>query len=389
MIKSLIWRLYAYRFFDDFILIYPLYQVMFVDKGLNIMEISWLFVIWSVTSLIAEIPTGVFADRYSRKNLLALGQLIRAIGFLAWLFAPSFWGFAVGFALWGIGSAFDSGTYEALLYDELKAIGREKEYVSIQGKGHSFSLAGNFFATALAAVAVLFGYPVLLLLSAFAVVISAWIAWTLPKASARKEVADLGYFAELWAGAKEALHNPVTLNIILLSGFIIAVFGSLEEYAPLFFQELHWSLSGISLGQAAIVLATIIASIIAYKFEQLSPTRFLLLLGFAGVSLAGVANSGALLAPILLGGFFFLTKLLETIFDGKLQHSIQSHRRATITSVGGFLAEVISLGLYAGFGALANTGGTIQALSFMGMFVVGAAVVFIFMNKRLSAPLVP
>src|ERR1700684_453103 len=111
---------YAFKFFDSFILIFPLYAVMFVDAGLTPVQISIVLIAWSATAFTLQIPSGVIADRWSRRHILACAQLARAAGFVVWLFYPHFWGFLVGLVLWGVKSAFTSGTFEALLYDELK-----------------------------------------------------------------------------------------------------------------------------------------------------------------------------------------------------------------------------------------------------------------------------
>src|ERR1700712_2441062 len=105
---------------DAFILIYPLYAVMFVDAGLTPAQIGLALAVWSVTAFVLEIPAGVIADRWSRRWVLAGAQVFRLAGYALWLFYPHFWGFIGGFLLWGIKSAFTSGTFEALTFDALK-----------------------------------------------------------------------------------------------------------------------------------------------------------------------------------------------------------------------------------------------------------------------------
>ena len=41
---------------------------------------------------------------------------------------PTFAGYALGFVLWGLSGAMMSGTFEALLYDELTDRGVEEQY---------------------------------------------------------------------------------------------------------------------------------------------------------------------------------------------------------------------------------------------------------------------
>ena len=87
---------------QDFIPLYPLYQLLFADHGLSAAQISILFVIWSTTAFVLEVPSGAWADTYSRRKLLVLGALISALGYAAWITVPSFAGFALGFVLWGV-----------------------------------------------------------------------------------------------------------------------------------------------------------------------------------------------------------------------------------------------------------------------------------------------
>lgn len=129
----------AFRFFDDFILVYPLYAVLFAQHGLSASEISLLFVVWSVTGFALEVPTGVLADRFSRRHVLAIGQVVRAIGYLVWWVAPGFPGYAIGFVCWGAQGALESGAFQALVYDELHTKDETDTYSRIMGLGEASS----------------------------------------------------------------------------------------------------------------------------------------------------------------------------------------------------------------------------------------------------------
>ena len=95
-------------------------------------------------------PSGAWADTYSRRKLLVLGALLSGLGYAAWITLPSFTGFALGFVLWGTSSALISGTFEAFVYDELAARDRTDRYASLLGRARSASFVMNLAATALA-----------------------------------------------------------------------------------------------------------------------------------------------------------------------------------------------------------------------------------------------
>ena len=58
---------------------------------------------------------------------------MQAAGYASWVLFPEFLGFAVGFVLWGLGSALASGAQEALLHDGLVAVGAAQHYARVQG----------------------------------------------------------------------------------------------------------------------------------------------------------------------------------------------------------------------------------------------------------------
>jgi len=65
------------------------------------------------------VPSGAWADVVDRRRLLVLSAVLLAAAFVVWTLVPGYAGFAIGFALWGLSSAIESGTFESLLYDEL------------------------------------------------------------------------------------------------------------------------------------------------------------------------------------------------------------------------------------------------------------------------------
>ena len=136
---------------------------MFVDAGLSPVEIAIALTAWSATTFFLQIPAGVIADRFSRRHVLAIAQAGRAAGFALWLIWPHFWGFFAGQVLWGCKSAFTSGTFEALLYDELKARGREDRYTRMIGRAQAVQALGVLCASVGAAAMARLGYPAALL----------------------------------------------------------------------------------------------------------------------------------------------------------------------------------------------------------------------------------
>ena len=73
-----------------------------------------------------EVPSGAWADTVDRRWLLILSGIVYAAAFAFWIVWPTYLGFAIGFVLWGASSALMSGTFEALVYDELDPAGLQR-----------------------------------------------------------------------------------------------------------------------------------------------------------------------------------------------------------------------------------------------------------------------
>ncbi len=381
--KQMVRKMYAYKALVDFILLYPLYNLMFAAHGISTLQISTLLIIWSVTDMLTNVPTGVLADRFSRRRLLILSPLIEALGFVIWWAWPAYGGFATGFILWGIGGAIIDGAYEALLFDELKNAGIEKYYVKVAGRAQSFSLVANFSATLLASLAIMRGYNFAIGASVAALVVASWVASTLPETRHFEKAAEPKYFSLLWRGLSEALRNRILLEFILLGGFIGAIYGSLEEYLPLLFRQAGFATAVVPILVALTVLAAAAASFAAHRFENLKTGTFMFLIFLAGIALVAAGNLQHFGLVLLLVVYTFLIKLVGTIYDGKIQHTITGKFRATITSVSLFAAEILSIAVYFLYGLLSRYGGNYHAFKGIGVVVVVFAVCFAILSPRL------
>lgn len=373
--NSLTRKIYLFRFLDDFMLIYPLYAVMFADMGLNAGQIASLFIAWSTTSILLEIPTGGLADKFSRRKLLALGQSIRGLGYLMWFVMPNYWGFLAGFILWGVGGALSSGTYEAFLFDELKAAGQEKNYVRVLGKAASFSLIGNLVASLVSSFAIALGYGFILIASVVISVLSSVVAWTLPEAKRQESLGEeeSQYLATIAKGVRQAFTRPQLLKVILFFTFIGTVYGALEEYDSLFAADAQIPQFAIPLAFAVLGVVSAIASYIAHRFHKASRTIIIGLLLVSGLSLTAAGSLVGVPAMILLTIFVFFIRLLYVVFEGRLQFNTDDTARATVTSVSYFLMEIGNIIFYVIYGFVAASRGNVGAFQIVGVAVIISA----------------
>ena len=111
---------YVFQFFFEFILIWAVDKLFFLYRGLELYHIAILLACWSGFSILLEVPTGALADKWNRKNMLALSGIFCLLCFISWFFSSSFCSFLLGFFFLTVYGAFVSGTLQAYVYDFLK-----------------------------------------------------------------------------------------------------------------------------------------------------------------------------------------------------------------------------------------------------------------------------
>lgn len=379
--KSLILKLYAFKFFSDFMLIYPLYAVMFVDHGLSTGQIASILMVWSAVVVVLEVPSGALADRLSRRKLLAGAQMIRVFGFLSWLLFPNYWGFFAGFVLWGIRSALTSGTLEALVYDELKLHGEEASYGRIAGRSVTVSFIAILCASAGAALAAPLGYEFVLVCSIIAVVISAILPLTFPEAPPSQvkesQTPYRDYINTLKEGIKVVGSRRSVLLIVIFTAFATGSLGMLDEFWPIYVNLAGGSNSGVAIFMGVMSACQGVTSYYAHNFEKVGERVFYGAVAVVGLILVVAGYLLSLWALILIILIASFDPTVRIVFGAKLQHEIPSETRATATSVMGFATEITAIMSAGLFGLIASFASTQMSFILMGVLIALIALGFL------------
>jgi MFS family permease len=369
--KRLAATFYAYTFFDEFILLYPFYALLFVDTGLSTAEISSLLAIWSVTAIVTEVPSGVWADAVSRRRLLALAPLLAAAGFALWVVAPSYWAFAVGFVLWGTSGALQSGATEALVYTELDRLGAAGRYAAITGRARAVGTGAVMASMAVAApMFALGGYPLVGAASVLACVIATAVATTFPEHRVRAEEGEektspSDYAAILRDGLREVRADRSIRRTLVLVAVVTALWGALEEYVPLLAVDTGVAAHVVPFLVLLVSVGTAIGGLLAATGRSVTDRTFAGILAFGALALAAGAISGLAAGFVAIAVAFCAFQMATVLADVRLQRSITGPARATVTSLAGLGIDLVAILVYGGYAAASTLTGhaTIFAVS--------------------------
>lgn len=376
-------KYYLYRFFTELMPIYPLYLLMFENNNLSVAQISLLLAIWSVPAVILEIPTGVLADRWSRKNLICLGQLLKAACYLTWIFSNGFILYAFGFVLWGIGSSLRSGAEEALLYDSLITSGQEGMFDRVLGRGRFLSGVSTIIASLIGGfIGMRYGFTLALCLSVLSGMIAAAIAFSFKEVNLYKDrlvKEKLGKEENTLFGAISfLLKKKEILLYTLLALLVITTAGVLDEYDQLIAKEYGLSIIIIGVwtavrfilmacgGYLAFGIRIGIEKIFRQKDRMFSITMLCLLAAGFLITAGLVRTLGVM---VLYGLYYLIMAAGEVIQEDYIQQRIEKEGRSTVHSLIALSQNLYGIFCYGLFGLVVSRSDLFTGLIWTGGYI--------------------
>ncbi len=357
----------AYGFLRELVVIYPVYAIMMGESGTSPFELSVLFIVWSLSVVLLEVPSGTLADRYSRKLLVTLAGLVKACCFFVWWWWPEVPGFLLGFVLWGVGSSLRSGAAESLLHDTLAEAGRQADFERIYGRGRAAETCGVGLSFLLGGWLAEGGFETPLLLSGLGPIAAAVVALVVfeepprmrsePAGAESQASEESTYLGLLRSGLREARSRHEVRQVIALMSSGLVVGGCMDEYiGPLLDEVGELDLRFIGIAFALIGAGAGLGGWWAHRVaSDRVRTSALVLLASGLLALAALLDGWFLVFGLV--GCFFVFEVASVRLSGQLQRRIDGQARATVTSVAGLGQETVGILLYLAAGVAAELGG--------------------------------
>ena len=130
----------------------PVMTLFYFKRGLAPGDLFILMLCFSMSVLLFEVPTGVFADRFGLRTAIVMGGVTKLISTALLFVAFDPWVFFLTRVLDGLAGAFTSGASEALIYDSMSETQEQHKVGEVWGKIRSASYVPVIAANILGAV---------------------------------------------------------------------------------------------------------------------------------------------------------------------------------------------------------------------------------------------
>jgi len=328
-------------FFATLYFYIPVGTLYLQSKNLDYVQINSLWGIIVGTMFLTEVPTGVIADRLGRKHSINVALALQVLGEVVFVFADSYWPFALAAMIGGLGFAFASGSLEALVYDSLKTKGREDEMSKAMGFIGSAQRLANLLAFAVGGLLVVNltqeRFVLAIAVTACAVAVGWLVSLTLEEPPIELKQGESDSSLKLLVDGVKTLRNDKQFRGLVLLALATIPFSDylLNLYQPRF---VNVGVPPIWLGLALALASgiSIFGARYAYWLEERLGTKASLLLvtGLPGVLYLVMAIVvHPVFAVLAFCTLYSSMSLRGPIFSGHLNRHIESKNRATVLSL--------------------------------------------------------
>ncbi len=324
--------LYLYTFLSTFILFYATDVLFYVERGVTTSGYLFFIAIIYIIQLLFEIPSGVLADKYGKKRMLILSNILMIISTIIFIFSYNYIFFLVAIIIKGLDNALVTGIVNSMLYDNHKENTKFNKILFVKNTYYNISymiamILGGYFAENYSLV---INYYITLI----PLCINFCILFFLKDTIQKKKEEKILKKDVLKNAFKEIRNNKNIVNFIYTNALIFSILRLLEESHPEYAADMGISYFVIGIYTALILVFCIfgnyIGTILHRKFYKYVFLGSSIVLGVL-ILLVGLINN--FLGIILILLLYIFSESYENITLSYLHENISSKSRVTVESI--------------------------------------------------------
>lgn len=357
-------------------MVFPILTLILNQKvGLNAAQIATYFLVYSIVSIPMTLVGGKLADKFNKRNVIVICDLLSITGFLVCAFIQMNLGAVILLSISGLLQTMESPSYDALIADFTTSKDRDRAY-SLSYFGGNLGLV---LAPTLGGLLFTYYLPVIFIINACSIAISTIVIFIFIKDVTREidNSAEATYEKSLEGKVnvfQYVFKNKVILLFIIMAGFSDLVYSMYTYLMPLDLTNIYGDNGSVIFGTLSsvncivVVIFSAIITAIFSKFKELK--RYLIgvclvLIGYiVFVFLIKLPVFCYVSMVIFTFGEIFMT-LASSPFVTK---RIPASHRGRILSLRWVFASIFSSLITIGIGAIYDNFGSKWAWASVGIF---------------------
>ena len=347
-IKKQLGLLYISKFLFNSSIAGAAWVLLLVSDGYSLIQVGFAETVFHIVSLMAEIPSGMFADVFGRKKSLIVSCIMTMFSAVVRGFIPGFAAVCVSVGFSALSYNFISGSDSALAYDSLLEEGQENRYDKYISNQTMIYRISNGLATLFAGAAVIMGNRNAHILSVGISLINLICLLFLKenKVILKKAGDSLSKrIKDVYKGSFNFLKgNKKVAGLIFRNALVGGI-----DVLLLFFLQAKLPMTGIpdwTLGPLLFIMSLggILGALAARKVKKTTLGKLFIVC--ISLALAGlISEFTGVWYLMTLGGFVtaFADDLIQIRSDMALNQMVPAEQRATLMSVNSFCFSCIMI----------------------------------------------
>lgn len=382
--------LYLYEFISTFILFYAVDTLFYLERGITSSKYLFFVVISYIVQLLFEIPSGVLADKYSKKKILIISQTLFIISTIIFIIAQNYIVFIIATIVVGLQKCFGTGIVNSFLYESLENKNKFNKCLFIKNTIYytSYMLAmpiGGFIAEKLSIITT---YYITLIPAIIGLIVLFFLNENETN-NIKNNDTITGKLEILKNGLKEINKNSFIKTIIFTNAILLAVIKLVEESHPDYSIQIGITEFQIGIYTSFILVFCIIGSYlgskIKKKYQNIAIYLNPILTGIC-ILLLGLLNNRIGILFLLV--IYIFEESFDNIMLSKVHNSISSKSRVTVESLMSILQCICGVIIGSSISILLNYINVNISYVILGLLTIiysSLVILFKFINKLKNA----
>lgn len=358
-----------------------IWMIYLAGKGMSLTRLGLLETIFHITSFAMEVPTGAIADIFGRKVSRIAGRVFSLISVILLLVANDFLWFAIAFVFTALSYNLESGAGDALVYDSLKEIGEEDQYMKISGNKEVFYQTAGIISFLLGGYLAAKSYNMAFALTIIIGIITIVQSFTFKEPTMGKvcstEEKENIFIKQLKDSVRVVIKNPRIISLIVFLEVIMVFCTCIFFYLQNYLKGNGYNEAAIGIIYALSSLAAALSAPMVHKIERRIKEQGVLII----IPIITIACIWGIALSQYHYIFFIILMLTESVIfvatSDYINKMIPSENRATILSFTSMVFSFFMITLFPLIGLIGDRYSLITAFKWLG--VLGS--VFVLFNS--------